>query len=44
VNGQKLIGIYGDRQMIIDDGVSKRLTLESQRDPSRNGSTPEARQ
>ena len=28
VNGQEVIGIYGDRQTVIDDGVSKRLTLE----------------
>jgi hypothetical protein len=27
VNGQEAIGIYGDRQTVIDDGVSKRLTL-----------------
>jgi hypothetical protein len=27
VNGQEVIGIYGDRQSVIDDGVSKRLTL-----------------
>ena len=27
VNGQQVIGIYGDRQTVIDDGVSKRLTL-----------------
>jgi len=27
VNGQEVIGIYGDRQAVIDDGVSKRLTL-----------------
>lgn len=27
VNGQELIGIYGDRQTVIDDGVSKRITL-----------------
>ena len=27
VNGQKVIGIYNDRQTVIDDGVSKRLTL-----------------
>lgn len=26
-NGQEVIGIYGDRQTVIDDGVSKRLTL-----------------
>jgi hypothetical protein len=28
VNGQEVIGIYGDRQSTIDDGVSKRLTLK----------------
>ena len=28
VNGQEIIGIYGDRQTVIDDGVSKRLTLK----------------
>jgi len=28
VNGQEAIGIYGDRQTVIDDGVSKRLTLK----------------
>jgi len=28
VNGQEVIGIYGDRQAVIDDGVSKRLTLK----------------
>ncbi|MCL5282922.1 MAG: acetylxylan esterase [Planctomycetes bacterium] len=28
VNDQEVIGIYGDRQTVIDDGVSKRLTLE----------------
>jgi hypothetical protein len=27
VNGQEVVGIYGDRQCVIDDGVSKRLTL-----------------
>jgi hypothetical protein len=27
LNGQEVIGIYGDRQAVIDDGVSKRLTL-----------------
>lgn len=27
VNGQEVIGIYGDRQTVIDDGISKRLTL-----------------
>ena len=28
VNGQEVIGIYEDRQTVIDDGVSKRLTLK----------------
>jgi hypothetical protein len=28
VNGQEVVGIYGDRQTVIDDGVSKRLTLQ----------------
>jgi len=28
VNGKEVIGIYGDRHMIIDDGISKRLTLK----------------
>ena len=27
LNGQEIIGIYGDRQSVIDDGVSKRVTL-----------------
>ena len=27
VNGQEVIGIYNDRQTVIDDGVSKRLML-----------------
>jgi hypothetical protein len=27
LNGQEAIGIYGDRQAVIDDGVSKRVTL-----------------
>jgi len=27
VNGKEIIGIYNDRQTVIDDGVSKRLTL-----------------
>jgi hypothetical protein len=27
VNGQEVIDIYGDRQTVIDDGVSKRITL-----------------
>jgi len=28
LNGQEVIGIYGDRQTVIDDGVSKRLSLK----------------
>ncbi len=28
VNGQEVIGIYGDRQAVVDDGVSKKLTLK----------------
>jgi hypothetical protein len=28
VNGKEVLGIYGDRQTVIDDGVSKRLTLK----------------
>ena len=28
VNGQEVVGIYGDRQTMIDDGVSKKLTLK----------------
>ncbi|OHB64491.1 MAG: hypothetical protein A2Y76_01265 [Planctomycetes bacterium RBG_13_60_9] len=28
VNGREVIGIYGDRQTVIDDGVSKRVTLK----------------
>jgi hypothetical protein len=28
VNDQEVIGIYGDRQTVIDDGISKRLTLK----------------
>jgi hypothetical protein len=28
VNGQEVVGIYNDRQSVIDDGVSKRLTLK----------------
>jgi hypothetical protein len=28
VNGKEVTGIYGDRQTVIDDGVSKRLTLD----------------
>ena len=27
VNGKEVIGIYNDRQSVIDNGVSKRLTL-----------------
>jgi len=28
VNGQEVVDIYGDRQTVIDDGVSRRLTLK----------------
>jgi hypothetical protein len=28
LNGKEVIGIYGDRHMVIDDGVSKRLMLK----------------
>jgi hypothetical protein len=28
VNGTEVIGIYNDRQTVIDDGVSRRLTLQ----------------
>jgi len=28
VNGEELVGIYGDRQTVIDDGVSRRITLK----------------
>jgi hypothetical protein len=31
VNGVEVVGIYGDRQTVIDDGVSKRLTLKKGR-------------
>jgi hypothetical protein len=28
VNGQEVVALYGDRQTVIDDGVSRRLTLK----------------
>jgi hypothetical protein len=28
VNGEKVVSLYGDRQTVIDDGVSKRLSLK----------------
>jgi hypothetical protein len=28
VNGREVVDLYGDRHMLVDDGVSKRLTLE----------------
>lgn len=28
LNGEEMVGIYGDRQTVIDDGVSKRVTLK----------------
>ena len=27
MNGREVIDLYGDRHMLVDDGVSKRLTL-----------------
>jgi hypothetical protein len=29
LNGQEVIGLYNDRQTVIDDGVSKRVTLKA---------------
>jgi hypothetical protein len=29
VNGEEVIGLYNDRQAVIDDGVSDRLTLKA---------------
>jgi hypothetical protein len=26
-NGQEAVNLFGDRRMVVDDGVSKRLTL-----------------
>ena len=31
VNGQEAVGLFGDRRMVMDDGVSKRLTLHQGR-------------
>jgi hypothetical protein len=31
VNGQEAVGLFGDRRMVMDDGVSKRLTLNKGR-------------
>jgi hypothetical protein len=31
VNGQEVIGIYGDRQTVVDDGISRRVTLKKGR-------------
>lgn len=28
MNGQEVVSIYGDRQTVIDDGVSKRFNLK----------------
>jgi hypothetical protein len=28
LNGEEVIGLYNDRQTVIDDGVSKRVTLK----------------
>lgn len=37
LNGQEVIGIYGNRCTVIDDGVSKRLTLKRGRNVIRGG-------
>ena len=44
LNGEEVIGIYGDRQTVIDDGVSKRLTLTQGTEHDSRGrlSTPAA--
>jgi hypothetical protein len=31
VNGQEAVGLFSDRRMVMDDGVSKRLTLHKGR-------------
>ncbi len=31
LNGQEAVGLFGDRRMVMDDGVSKRLTLKQGR-------------
>jgi hypothetical protein len=31
VNGKEVIDLYGDRHMVIDDGVSKRFALKKGR-------------
>jgi hypothetical protein len=28
LNGQEVIGLFNDRQTVVDDGVSKRVTLK----------------
>ena len=44
VNGKEVIGLYNDRQAVIDDGVSKRLTLKkgAERRSAPRSSTPAA--
>jgi hypothetical protein len=37
VNGQEVIGIYGNRCTVVDDGVSKRLTLKKGMNVIRGG-------
>lgn len=37
VNGQEVVGIYGNRCTVIDDGVSKRLTLKRGQNVIRGG-------
>ena len=31
LNGQEAVGLFGDRRMVMDDGVSKRITLHAGR-------------
>jgi hypothetical protein len=31
LNGEQVVGLFGDRRMVMDDGVSKRLTLKQGR-------------
>ena len=42
VNGEEVISLYNDRQAVIDDGVSKRLTLSRARTSSEPSSSMRA--
>ena len=37
VDGEEVIALYNDRQSVVDDGVSKRLTLKAGRQPVTSG-------